>query len=231
MRAKVLKSFDALPGALRNHQHPTPTHVTARHQPHADAAVGPALFANEVGPVTPLANPICAEPVHPKPKPRPRPGKAQLCTESRPASPLQTTAAPSRWADHNTVSWHRFGVDRNLITQLERGQQVVEAKIDLHGRTRNEARLDLTRFVRSAVSSGRRCVLVVHGKGHGSPDGQSVLRANVPCWLKKLGDVMAFTQARECQGGAGALIVLLRRETSRSPSHHNHRANQAMRIP
>ncbi len=50
---------------------------------------------------------------------------------------------------------------------------------------------------------------VVHGKGHGSPGRQSVLKAKVQRWLAQCAEVIAFAQASGPQGGAGALIVLL----------------------
>jgi DNA-nicking Smr family endonuclease len=37
--------------------------------------------------------------------------------------------------------------------------------------------------VREATRRGQRCVRVVHGKGHGSPGRQPVLKAKVQRWL------------------------------------------------
>ncbi|HMR71704.1 MAG TPA: Smr/MutS family protein, partial [Rubrivivax sp.] len=56
---------------------------------------------------------------------------------------------------------------------------------------------------------GQRCVRVVHGKGHGSPGRQPVLKGKVQRWLAQCREVIAFAQASAPQGGAGALIVLL----------------------
>ncbi|MFM2343298.1 MAG: hypothetical protein RLZZ592_2951, partial [Pseudomonadota bacterium] len=56
---------------------------------------------------------------------------------------------------------------------------------------------------------------VVHGKGLGSPGRQPVLKGKVRSWLVQRQEVLAFTQARGPDGGAGALIVLL--DSSRSP--------------
>jgi DNA-nicking Smr family endonuclease len=50
---------------------------------------------------------------------------------------------------------------------------------------------------------------VVHGKGHGSPGRQPVLKSRVQRWLGQSAEVIAFAQASGPQGGAGALIVLL----------------------
>jgi DNA-nicking Smr family endonuclease len=53
-------------------------------------------------------------------------------------------------------------------------------------------------------------VRVVHGKGHGSPGREPVLKAKVKSWLVQHQDVLAFTHARPADGGHGALIVLLK---------------------
>jgi DNA-nicking Smr family endonuclease len=53
-------------------------------------------------------------------------------------------------------------------------------------------------------------VRVAHGKGLGSKDRVPVLKAKVRGWLVQREEVIAFCQARPAEGGAGALIVLLR---------------------
>jgi DNA-nicking Smr family endonuclease len=52
-------------------------------------------------------------------------------------------------------------------------------------------------------------VRVVHGKGHGSPGRQPVLKDKVQRWLAQRAEVIAFAQASGAHGGAGALLVLL----------------------
>ena len=58
--------------------------------------------------------------------------------------------------------------------------------------------------------SGWRCLRVVHGKGLGSPGREPVLKAKVQRWLVQKQQVLAFVQAKPAEGGAGALVVLLR---------------------
>jgi DNA-nicking Smr family endonuclease len=50
----------------------------------------------------------------------------------------------------------------------------------------------------------------VHGKGLGSPGRTPVLKTKVQNWLIQKDEVLAFVQARGPQGGAGALLVLLK---------------------
>ena len=72
------------------------------------------------------------------------------------------------------------------------------------------------------LPGGHRCVLIVHGRGHNSKDHTPVLKERLKSWLARGAAarkvVLAFTTARPCDGGAGALYVLLRRDRRRAPS-------------
>jgi DNA-nicking Smr family endonuclease len=107
------------------------------------------------------------------------------------------------------LAFRREGVGPDVVRRLRRGEWVIQAHIDLHGLRRDEAREHLAAFIREAVRHGLRCVRVVHGKGHGSPGREGVLKPKVRGWLVQKREVMAFVQARGSEGGAGALIVLL----------------------
>ena len=102
------------------------------------------------------------------------------------------------------------GVGRDVVRKLRRGVWVLQGELDLHGLRRDEARERLLEFLRDAARAGWRCVRVVHGKGHGSPGREPVLKAKVKTWLVQHNAVLAFTYARAADGGHGALIVLLR---------------------
>ena len=71
-----------------------------------------------------------------------------------------------------------------------------------------DPRQALVEYLNECQRRGMRCVRVVHGKGHGSPNRQPVLKAKVQRWLAQSAEVIAFAQASGPQGGAGALIVL-----------------------
>jgi DNA-nicking Smr family endonuclease len=75
---------------------------------------------------------------------------------------------------------------------------------------RDEAREALAEFLRNATKRGQRCVRVIHGKGLGSVNREPVLKNKVRSWLVQKEEVIAFCQARAADGGAGALVVLLK---------------------
>ena len=106
------------------------------------------------------------------------------------------------------------GLDRRILKRLRGGEYAVQAHLDLHGRTREEARDAVARFLLESRRVGRRCVLIVHGRGNHSKDQIPVLKQAVRSWLER-GQisrlVLAFTTARPHDGGAGAMYVLLRR--------------------
>ena len=108
------------------------------------------------------------------------------------------------------LGFRRPGVSLDVLGHLRKGKWAIQDQLDLHGLRRDEARAAVGAFIRGADQRGLRCLRVIHGKGHGSPGRQPVLKAKVQRWLGQHGDVLAFTQASAPQGGAGALIVLLR---------------------
>ena len=62
--------------------------------------------------------------------------------------------------------------------------------------------------------AGHRCVLLVHGRGLHSKDNIPILKQAVRSWLERgqiARAVLAFASARPCDGGVGAVYVLLRR--------------------
>ena len=113
------------------------------------------------------------------------------------------------------LSFRRHGISPDTVRRLRRGHWVIQAEVDLHGLRSDEARLTIQQFVHEARARDRRCVRVIHGKGLSSPGREPVLKRKVLGWLMQMDDVLAFCQARPCDGGAGALIVLLRAASRR----------------
>jgi DNA-nicking Smr family endonuclease len=94
------------------------------------------------------------------------------------------------------AAYLRTGLPRRVLTDLRRGRWVVQGELDLHGLTRDEARASLARFIAPSLQQGRRCLRVIHGKGHGSPGRMPVLKHLSRGWLAQREDILAFCQAR-----------------------------------
>ncbi len=106
------------------------------------------------------------------------------------------------------------GLDAGIVRRLRQGEFAVQGHIDLHGMTREEAKSAVDAFLRSARRAGKRCVLLVHGRGIHSKDQVPILKDALKHWLAtaRFGrHVLAFATARPVDGGAGAIYVLLRR--------------------
>jgi DNA-nicking Smr family endonuclease len=104
-------------------------------------------------------------------------------------------------------------MDKRLAERLRRGQLPIEGKLDLHGLTQEEAHNQLGGFIAVSQKQGRRCILVVTGKGLWR-EGAGILRENVPRWLNERPNrarVLAIAQAQPQHGGTGALYILLKR--------------------
>lgn len=104
----------------------------------------------------------------------------------------------------------RRGLSQQTLRKLRRGHWVIQAELDLHGHTTSEAREALVEFLNSCLRHDARCVRVVHGKGLRSKNREPVLKMKVANWLMQRDEVLAFCQARQVDGGSGAVIVLLK---------------------
>ena len=106
------------------------------------------------------------------------------------------------------------GVSDLQLQQLARGEPAPEERIDLHGVRSHAAQRLLAQRLESARARGLRCVVLIHGQGKSSQSGEAILRERVPDWLSKsplATSVLAFAPAPRRLGGAGATLVLLRR--------------------
>ena len=167
------------------------------------------VFADAVGPVTPLPPHGLRLSDLPRPEPLPRQREADERAALQEAMSDEVDIETLLLTDDG-LSFHRPGVGPDVVSRLRRGHWSIQAELDLHGQRRDEARDRLAAFMREAALRGWRCLRVVHGKGNGSPGREPVLKAKVQRWLGQSDEVLAFTKASGPMGGAGALIVLLR---------------------
>jgi len=195
---RVLREQSAQPASL--HQAP--------HKP-KPAADGAMLFRRAVADATPLPPSDRAELARPRPKPvaRQRHADEQQVLVDALADPWDWEAAVSTGEE---LYFARPGVPTAALRKLRRGGWVIKAELDLHGHTGDEARIALAAFLNRCMVEDRRCVRIIHGKGHGSKNRLPVLKNKVRHWLMQREDVLAFCQARTVDGGAGAVIVLLK---------------------
>lgn len=107
-------------------------------------------------------------------------------------------------------SYRASGMSNQALRQLKRHAASIRETLDLHGLTRDQARVALQHFVGQAASRGINRVRVIHGQGFGSRDGNAVLRYLARHWLQQMPAVLAFVTPPAADGGKGAVLVLLR---------------------
>ncbi|MFT0533345.1 Smr/MutS family protein [Castellaniella hirudinis] len=124
--------------------------------------------------------------------------------------PRQRARPPQQAFDPEARQFLQPGCGPDLLRGLQRGKWVAQATLDLHGSTLEQAYGRLERFLNSCLENDIRCIRIVHGKGFGSHQGQSVLKTPIRQHLCRLAAIQAWAECGERDGGAGAVVALLR---------------------
>lgn len=132
-----------------------------------------------------------------------------------PVSPAHITApAQSAYVEKQ--------LDRRTDEKLLKGKMPIEATLDLHGMTQSQAHICLEQFILQSYKAGKRCVLVITGKGSRQSENnyilserseKGVLKARLPEWLRQApldNIVLKSVTAHQKHGGGGAFYVYLR---------------------
>ncbi|HEX4998938.1 MAG TPA: Smr/MutS family protein [Terriglobia bacterium] len=139
------------------------------------------------------------------------PNLAAASRMQREREPIQTQRREDCAVVNEDRGFRRPGIQKGLFRDLRAGRIPIEGELDLHGRTREEARRELERFIETAQRPDRkRAIRIIHGKGLRSPAGIATLRESVAEWLTASCAVLACCEAGPHDGGSGALRALLR---------------------
>ncbi|MBK9160446.1 MAG: Smr/MutS family protein [Nitrosomonadales bacterium] len=150
---------------------------------------------------------------------KPLPQQDRILPQQIPRQPLFSRApapdtVPDILSDHGAENapdaYLSNGLSRMTLRKLRRGFWPVRDRLDLHGADSDTARRLLQDFLHEALQRGARCVLVVHGKGLNSRDGEAVLKRRTRHWLTQHPQVLAYCDAMPRDGGNGAVLVLLK---------------------
>src|SRR5438876_5565649 len=189
--------------------------------PPAPRVEEPDLFAHAMEGVAPLPREGAARIEGPAPAGAARPPVDEEAEALAALSDLARGTARFDISDtREYVEGAIVGLDPRVLRRLRRGDFAWQDHLDLHGMTSATARVAVDRFLAESVALGHRCVLIVHGRGRNSKDQTPVLKERLKSWLARgraARIVLGFTTARPCDGGAGALYVLLRRDRRRRP--------------
>jgi DNA-nicking Smr family endonuclease len=144
-----------------------------------------------------------------RPPPR-KPARRRPDNEPAEFSERFTSAMYEQQCPDNLYFERAGGAQKSVIRKLRTGKLAVDATLDLHGLTIEEARQHLIDFIEECRQFGYRHVIIIHGKGYRSQD-KPVIKPMVNRWLQQAHEVLAFCSAQPKDGGTGAVYVLLRK--------------------
>lgn len=108
------------------------------------------------------------------------------------------------------IEFKRDGVQNGVYRNLRLGKYQIDARLDLHHMTIDQARNAVFQFIKDCMSNDIRCALITHGKGEGR-NLPAQLKSCIAHWLPQFSDVLAFHSAQKPHGWVGATYVLLRK--------------------
>ena len=129
-------------------------------------------------------------------------------------------------APWDTLDWKRDGVQHGVFKNLRQGRYPIDARLDLHRHSVEQARVAVFQFARDAVAHDIRCGLISHGRGEGR-DPPALLKSCVNHWLRELDEVLAFHSAERRHGGVGATYVLFRKSARKSGDNRERFSSRA----
>lgn len=108
------------------------------------------------------------------------------------------------------IEFKRDGVQTGVYKKLRLAKYPIQAKLDLHKRTLEQARDEVVKFLKQCMRMDIRTVIIVHGKGERS-NPPALMKSFVAQWLMQIKEVQCVHSAQRFHGGTGAVYVLLRK--------------------
>ena len=111
---------------------------------------------------------------------------------------------------YDILAYRANGLQDGVYRKFRLGKYQVDARLDLHKKTVEQARSDVFRFIEDAMKYDLRNLMILHGKGE-KEAVPALLKSWVNKWLPQLEDVLAFHSCQPQHGGTGAVYVMLRK--------------------
>jgi DNA-nicking Smr family endonuclease len=128
---------------------------------------------------------------------------------------------------HDVLAFKRPGIQNGVYRNLRLGKYAIDARLDLHHLSVEQARAAVHAFVQDCCQHDIRSALITHGKGEGRKPQPAMLKSCIAHWLPQLTEVQAFHSAQKHHGGVGATYVLIRKSDKKrlenAERHHKRR--------
>ena len=112
------------------------------------------------------------------------------------------------------IEFKRDGVQDGVYKKLRLGKYPIQARLDLHKRTLEQARDEVVKFLKQCMKMDIRTVVIVNGKGERS-NPPALMKSFVAQWLVQIKEVQCVHSAQRFHGGTGAVYVLLRKSAEK----------------
>tara|TARA_R110000850_G_scaffold27108_2_gene76899 strand:- start:4 stop:573 length:570 start_codon:yes stop_codon:yes gene_type:complete len=112
---------------------------------------------------------------------------------------------------NDILDFKRPGIQHGVFKKFRLGQYEIEARLDLHKLSVEEARKEVFHFLSECSVYELRIAIILHGKGDRNPDKVAILKSHLAVWLPQVDQVMAFHSAQRHHGGTGAVYIMLKK--------------------
>ncbi|WP_119394822.1 DNA endonuclease SmrA [Salinibius halmophilus] len=110
----------------------------------------------------------------------------------------------------DVLEFCRDGVAHGVFRKLKQGKYELQARLDLHRMTVEQARDEVVRFIADCQKYDVRTAIILPGKGERG-EQKAVLKSHLNKWLQEIPEVLAFSTAQKHHGGVGAFYVLMKK--------------------
>lgn len=149
----------------------------------------------------------------------------------RQAATTDTQTDPNHLSDtyvdmvkpYDILEYKKDGVQEGVYRKFRLGKYQIDARLDLHRKTVEQARQEIFRFIEDTMKYDLRNLIILHGKGEKEAT-PALLKSWTNKWLREFEDVIAFHSAQQQHGGTGAVYVMLRKsERKKQETREKHR--------
>ncbi len=141
--------------------------------------------------------------------------------ENKKANNIVKTIAPHINKDQFSSNFLKLGdssrMNSGMHKSISKGEYKIDAKLDLHGYSRDEAYNILVDFLNNSYQKKYRMLLIITGKGLNSPDKSSTIKESFFGWIQAWevkDNFLYINYAHQKHGGKGAFYVLLKKQAS-----------------
>lgn len=153
--------------------------------------------------------------LHPSPQRPPTPPVHRDPDESKMMQAAIADDAPLPIPEHPEYIEGWIGATgKKLLPNLRNGMYSIQGQIDLHGFNRIEAQIAVEDYIIAMSRLSSCCIKIIHGRGINSPGNKGTIKELLQRLLatrRMARYVLAYASAKSCDGGVGAVYVLLRR--------------------